>query len=147
MTHSPDATVDPELDLVLQRDVAIAPDAVWRAWTEPDLLVQWFTPRPWRTTEAEIELHPGGMFRTVMQGPAGEAGGGTGCILEVVPGRRLVWTGALLPGFRPAVVTTHSHATAIRATVVAKDGGDAGRRPTCSAARPIGTASRRSSRI
>ncbi len=96
-------TIDPALDLVLQRDLPITPDAVWRAWTEPELLMQWFTPRPWRTTEAEIELHPGGMFRTVMRGPDGEEGGGTGCILEVVPERRLVWTGALLPGFRPAV--------------------------------------------
>jgi uncharacterized protein YndB with AHSA1/START domain len=96
-------TIDPELDLVLQRDLPITPDAVWRAWTEPDLLMQWFTPRPWRTTEAEIELHPGGMFRTVMRGPDGEEGGGTGCVLEVVPERRLVWTGALLPGFRPSV--------------------------------------------
>ncbi len=96
-------TFDPALDLVLERDIPIPPDAVWRAWTEPALLMQWFTPRPWRTTEAEIELHPGGAFRTVMAGPAGEEGGGTGCILEVVPERRLVWTGALLPGFRPAV--------------------------------------------
>ena len=95
--------IDPELDLVLQRDLPIPPDAVWRAWTEPDLLKQWFTPRPWRTTDAELDLRPGGIFRTVMQGPDGEEGGGTGCILEVVPGRRLVWTGALLPGFRPAV--------------------------------------------
>jgi uncharacterized protein YndB with AHSA1/START domain len=96
-------TVDPALDLVLQRTIPVTPEAVWRAWTQPDLLVQWFTPRPWRTTEAELDLVPGGIFRTVMQGPAGEEGGGTGCVLEVVPGRRLVWTGALLPGFRPAV--------------------------------------------
>lgn len=95
--------LDPELDLVLRRDLPLPPDAVWRAWTEPDLLMQWFTPSPWRTTGAELELRPGGIFRTVMAGPAGEEGGGTGCILEVVPERRLVWTGALLPGFRPAV--------------------------------------------
>lgn len=95
--------VDPALDLVLSRDLPIPPADVWRAWTDPALLVEWFTPRPWRTTEAELELHAGGMFRTVMAGPDGEVGGGTGCILEVVPDRRLVWTGALLPGFRPAV--------------------------------------------
>jgi uncharacterized protein YndB with AHSA1/START domain len=97
-------TVDPTLDLVLQREIPVRPELVWRAWTEPALLMQWFTPRPWRTTDAEIELRPGGIFRTVMEGPEGEVGGGTGCVLEVVPERRLVWTGALLPGFRPAAL-------------------------------------------
>jgi uncharacterized protein YndB with AHSA1/START domain len=97
--------VDPDRDLVLQRDVPLPPEAVWRAWTEPDLLVGWFTPRPWRTIEAEIDLVPGGVFRTRMQGPGGEEGGGTGCILEVVRQRRLVWTGAMEPGFRPVAAS------------------------------------------
>lgn len=55
---------------------------------DPDLLMKWFTPRPWRTVEAEIDLVLGGVFRTRMQGPGGEEGGGTGCILEVVRERR-----------------------------------------------------------
>ncbi len=58
--------------------------------------------RPWRTTECEIDLRPGGMFRTVMQGPAGEVSPSVGCYLEVVPQRRLVWTDALGPGYRPS---------------------------------------------
>lgn len=94
---------DPACDLTLQRRIPISPAAAWRGWTEPDLLVQWSTPRPWRTTEVELDLRPGGVFRTVMQGPEGEEGGGTGCVLEVVPERRLVWTSALLPGFRPSI--------------------------------------------
>lgn len=92
-----------ELDLVLERQVPVAPDLVWRAWTEPELLKQWFTPAPWRTVDAEIDPRPGGIFRTAMAGPDGETGGGTGCVLEAVPGRRFSWTGALLPGYRPAV--------------------------------------------
>ena len=62
----------------------------------------WFTPRPWRTTECEIDLQPGGIFRTVMRGPAGEVMNNVGCYLEVVPKERLVWTDMLLPGWRPA---------------------------------------------
>jgi uncharacterized protein YndB with AHSA1/START domain len=95
---------DAALDLVLYREIPITPEQVWRAWTEPDLLMQWFTPKPWRTTECEIDLRPGGIFRTVMAGPDGEVGGGTGCYLEVLPAERLIWTESLLPGFRPAVV-------------------------------------------
>lgn len=101
MTLPTGFTPDPDRDLVLTREIDVAPEAVWKAWTDPERLKQWFTPRPWQTTECEIDLRPGGIFRTVMRGPDGEEGGGTGCYLEVVPHERLIWTGALGPGFRP----------------------------------------------
>jgi uncharacterized protein YndB with AHSA1/START domain len=95
-------TPNPTLDLVLERVVPVAPERVWRAWTDPEKLKQWFCPRPWRTVECQIDLRPGGLFRTVMQSPEGEAmEPNTGCYLEVVPNELLVWTGALEPGFRP----------------------------------------------
>jgi uncharacterized protein YndB with AHSA1/START domain len=100
---SPAADVfDPALDLVLERAVDVTPEQLWAAWTTPEHLMQWFCPRPWRTTECEIDLRPGGRFRTVMRGPEGESHAGDGCYLEVVPARRLVWTSALLPGYRPS---------------------------------------------
>jgi uncharacterized protein YndB with AHSA1/START domain len=101
MSNPNDPTVDPKLDLVLERTVDVPPERVWEAWTQPEKLKQWFTPAPWRTTECEIDLRPGGRFRTVMRGPAGEVMDSTGCFLEVVPGRRLVFTDALGPGYRP----------------------------------------------
>lgn len=94
-------TVDPALDLVLNRFIDVPPALVWRAWTEPDLLKQWFTPRPWTTPHAEMDLRPGGRFRTIMRSPEGEEHDNTGCFLEVVPGRRLAFTDALGPDFRP----------------------------------------------
>jgi uncharacterized protein YndB with AHSA1/START domain len=100
MTFTPHA-LDPELDLELTRETDVAPELVWRAWTEPELLVQWFTPKPWETPVAEVDLRPGGKFRTVMRGPDGEENDNSGCFLEVVPNERLVWTAALAPGFRP----------------------------------------------
>lgn len=92
---------DPKLDLVLERIVDLSPELVFAAWTTPEHIKHWFTPAPWRTTECEIDLRPGGKFRTVMEGPAGERNDNTGCILEVVPNRKFAWTGALLPGYRP----------------------------------------------
>jgi uncharacterized protein YndB with AHSA1/START domain len=75
---------------------------VWKAWTSPEHLKKWFCPRPWQTVHCEIDLRPGGKFHTVMQSPEGEKHPNTGCYLEVVPNRKLVWTGALLPEYRPA---------------------------------------------
>lgn len=95
-------TFDPKLDLMLQREIEVPPHMVWMAWTQPEHLKKWFCPRPWMVTECEIDLRPGGKFRTVMQGPAGERHDGTGIYLEVVPNQRLVWTDALVPGYRPA---------------------------------------------
>ena len=100
MTFTPHV-LDPELDLELVRETDVAPELVWRAWTEPELLTQWFTPKPWETPVVEVDLRPGGKFRTVMRGPDGEENDNTGCFLEVIPNERLVWTGALGPGFRP----------------------------------------------
>lgn len=100
MTFTPHP-LNPELDLELVREVPVSPEQVWRAWTEPELIKQWFTPKPWQTTDCEIDLRPGGIFRTEMRGPDGEEGGGAGCFLEVIPNERLVWTSALGPGFRP----------------------------------------------
>lgn len=94
-------TIDPDLDLVLERTVDVPPAFVWDAWTKPELLKRWFCPKPWQTVEAEMDLVPGGIFRTVMRGPEGQQFDNVGCFLEIVPGRRLVWTGALGPGFRP----------------------------------------------
>lgn len=93
---------DPTRDLVLTRDIPLLPpEALFAGWTTPELLVQWFTPAPWRTVAAEVEPWPGGRFHTVMRSPEGDEFPGTGCVLEVVPGRRFAWTSALAPGFRP----------------------------------------------
>ena len=75
---------------------------VARAWTDPAQLKQWFVPRPWTISACTIELAPGGAFQFTMRSPEGEESHNDCCILEVVPNRRLVWTAALSPGFRPS---------------------------------------------
>jgi uncharacterized protein YndB with AHSA1/START domain len=93
---------DLKFDLVLERIVDVPRELVWMAWTQPEHLKKWFTPAPWRTVDCEIDLRPGGMFRTVMRSPEGQDFPDCGCYLEVIPNERLVWTSALLPGYRPA---------------------------------------------
>lgn len=97
------AQTNPKLDLVLERLVDAPRELVWAAWTEPQHVKKWFTPAPWSTAECEIDLRPGGIFRTIMRSPEGQDYTAEGCYLEVVPLDRLVWTSALRAGYRPAV--------------------------------------------
>ncbi len=91
-----------KLDLVMDRVIDVPRELVWKAWTTPEMLKQWFTPAPWKTIECEIDLRPGGIFRTVMLSPEGETFPNNGCYLEIVENKKLVWTDALEQHFRPA---------------------------------------------
>lgn len=88
-------------DLKLEKMLNAPRDLVWKAWTDPAHIKRWWAPRPYQTPEVEIELRAGGKLRTVMTGPDGFHEAGTACILEVVPGERIVWTSALKDGYRP----------------------------------------------
>jgi uncharacterized protein YndB with AHSA1/START domain len=101
-TDSPSFTHDPDCDLLLERLVDVPVELVWKAWTDPEHLKAWFVPKPWETAECEIDLRPGGIFRTVMRDPEGNVYPDPGgCYLEVEAPHRLVWTSALGPGYRP----------------------------------------------
>lgn len=76
--------------------------SVWRCWTEPELLEQWFHPASWTTEVKALELRPGGASHIVMRGPNGETSDGAGVILEAVPERRLAFTNAYSEGWIPA---------------------------------------------
>lgn len=94
--------INPKLDLVLERVVDVPPHLVWEAWTKPEHVKHWFCPKPWGVTECEIDLRPGGIFRTVMCSPDGNSFPNVGCYLEIVPNQKLVFTDALQPGYRPS---------------------------------------------
>ncbi len=101
MTRSNVHPPDPRLDLVLERIVDVPRELVWMAWTTPEHIKKWFTPAPCTTVDCEIDLCPGGIFRTVMRSPDGQEFPHVGCFLEVIPNEKLVWTNVLAPGFRP----------------------------------------------
>lgn len=93
-----------KLDLTFTRIVDAPKEAIWRCWTEPELLLPWFCPKPWKTIACEIDLRPGGIFSSTMQSPEGVTmPSGTGCYLEVIRNKRLTWTNALLPDYRPSL--------------------------------------------
>lgn len=61
-------------------------------------------PRAWgRVARAEMDVRPGGIISIDIALADGNVAPNVGCILEVVPMERLVWTSMLFPGYRPAV--------------------------------------------
>lgn len=107
-------------DLELTRRLKARRATLWRCWTEPALMEQWFCPRPWRATDIAIDLRPGGAFRTIIRGPEGEVfDNPPGCFLHIVPQEVLVWTSALGPGWRPLI--TPDGAFAMTAIVTFRD--------------------------
>ena len=89
-------------DLLLVRRLKAPRALVWRCWTDPALLPQWFCPKPWYVSDAVVELFPGGRFRSTMHGPNGEEFPNEGMVLEAVPRERLVFTDLMSAGFRPS---------------------------------------------
>lgn len=90
-------------DLFVERVIHAPRIVVWDAWSDPEKLSQWWVPAPAVCRVLELELRPGGSFRTEFSEDGGEfVPQITGCVLDVVPERRLVWTTALVKGWRPA---------------------------------------------
>lgn len=125
MSDLPTYVFDPKLDLRMERIVDVPPDLVWAAWTRPEHIVHWFCPKPWRTTHAEIDLRPGGVFHVVMRGPEGQEMNNRGCCLDIQEGRRLVWSSCMIEGFRPQ---TARDAMPFTAMILIEPHGDGGTR-------------------
>jgi uncharacterized protein YndB with AHSA1/START domain len=79
--------------LNLQRHYPVAPEKVWRAWTDPEALKRWWGPGgPEAVSVVQLDLRVGGRFRIVFGGPQGNEHEVQGVYKEVVPNRKLVFT-------------------------------------------------------
>lgn len=102
MSHS--FAFDPKLDFAIERVIDAPKHLVWEALTKPEHLKEWYMPKEWgRVSRSEIDLRPGGIISIDIVVGGGQEVPNVGCILEVVPMERLVWTSMLFPGYRPAV--------------------------------------------
>ncbi|WIY53965.1 SRPBCC family protein [Devosia sp. YIM 151766] len=94
--------IDANRDLVLTRLIDAAPEAVYRCWTDPALLRQWFAPKPWTTPRADLDVRPGGASNVVMADENGTEYPSPGQYLELVPNRKLVFTDAFTGDWMPS---------------------------------------------
>jgi uncharacterized protein YndB with AHSA1/START domain len=89
-------------ELMLTRLIDAPREKLYRAWTDPTLLKQWFAPLPYTTPMAELDVRPGGSAFIVMRGPDGKDLPNHGVYLEVVPNQRLVSTDAYTQAWEPS---------------------------------------------
>ncbi|WP_449281519.1 SRPBCC domain-containing protein [Leucobacter sp.] len=95
--------VDPRLDLTLHRLIRAPREIVWRAWSDPERLAQWWIPAPARARVDRLELQPGGAFVTSMSDDGVDFAPHVDAVfLQVERGRRLVFTNAVDSAWRPA---------------------------------------------
>jgi uncharacterized protein YndB with AHSA1/START domain len=102
MTTKIDIAPSSDRELVLARILDAPRENVYRAWTEPELLKQWFAPKPWSTPHAELDVRAGGTDLIVMADPDGNEFPSSGVFLEVVPNEKLVFTDAYTKAWEPA---------------------------------------------
>jgi len=102
MNLSKTTTATEGRDLILTRIIDAPAEKVFRAWTEPELLKQWFTPSPWTASKVENDVRVGGSSLVVMRSPEGAEFPNRGVYLEVVPNQRLVFTDAYVKAWEPA---------------------------------------------
>lgn len=86
-------------ELVLSRIIEAPRERVFEVWTRQ--FRQWWGPHGMTTPFCEMDLRPGGVFRTVMRAPDGSEYPTKGVFLEVTPPARIVFTNAFGPGWTP----------------------------------------------
>jgi uncharacterized protein YndB with AHSA1/START domain len=102
MTLTDKAATSSDRELVLTRIINAPREKVFKAWTDPELLKQWFAPHPWTTPVAETDVRPGGASLIVMRGPDGNEFPNRGVYLEVIKNERLVLTDAYTKAWEPS---------------------------------------------
>lgn len=89
-------------ELVLTRVINAPREKLFKAWSDPRLLKQWFAPAPFTTPVAEVDVRPGGANLIVMRAPDGTEYPNRGIYLEVVQNERLVFTDAYTQAWEPS---------------------------------------------
>jgi uncharacterized protein YndB with AHSA1/START domain len=102
MTTEAKAATTSDRELVLTRIINAPREKVFKAWTDPELLKQWFAPLPYTTPKAELDVRPGGSNLIVMRDAAGNDFPNRGVYLDVVENERLVFTDAYTKAWEPS---------------------------------------------
>jgi len=80
--------------LEMERLIPAPPERVFEYWTEPELVAKWFGPGDFDVPSSDLDLRPGGKWRTTIRSPEGQLRTVSGVYSTIEPPRRLVFTWA-----------------------------------------------------
>jgi uncharacterized protein YndB with AHSA1/START domain len=80
--------------LEMERLIPAPPERVFEYWTEPELVAKWFGPGDFDVPASQLDLRPGGKWRTTIRSPEGQLRTVSGVYNTIEPPRRLVFTWA-----------------------------------------------------
>jgi uncharacterized protein YndB with AHSA1/START domain len=141
-------TLDGERTIVISRAFKTTPEIIYRAWTDPELVKRWWAPRALGVSmvSCEADVKVGGTYRYVLQNPDGGQIAFSGQYVEIIPGRRVVYTQIFEPmaeagsaeltvtfaaeGHRTLVVSTETYPSAEVRDIVMSSGMEEGMRDT-----------------
>jgi uncharacterized protein YndB with AHSA1/START domain len=106
-------------DLTISRVIKAPRASVWKAWTDPRSFEQWWIPAPLKCKVIDMDLRAGGSFLTMMsENGANYTPHMNACFLAVDDLERIVFTNALVGGWRPA---EDPYPTAMTAIITLRD--------------------------
>ena len=85
-------TASADRECRVARVIPAPPEAVFRAWTEPDRIRQWSCPPGATIRDSQVDLVPGGPYRLLIEAEEGTLHTAFGVYREVDPPNRLVYT-------------------------------------------------------
>jgi uncharacterized protein YndB with AHSA1/START domain len=92
MTNEKEATYNTaNREIVVSRLLNAPRELVFKVWTEPKHVAQWWGPNGFTNTIHEMEVKPGGVWRFIMHGPDGRDYPNKIIFIEVVKPERLVY--------------------------------------------------------
>jgi uncharacterized protein YndB with AHSA1/START domain len=110
---------NPDRDLTISRVIKAPRSAIWKAWSDPARFEQSWIPAPLKCRVVEMELRPGGAFLTQMsENEIDFTPHMSACFLAVDDLERIVFSNALVGGWRPA---EQQYPTAITAIITLRD--------------------------
>jgi uncharacterized protein YndB with AHSA1/START domain len=96
-----------EQELVIRRVFDAPRELVWKAWTEPQRLMQWWGPKGFTSPVCKMDLRVGGKYINCMRSPEGKDYWSTGVYREIVPLERIVCTDSFADEHGNVVPATH----------------------------------------